>query len=167
MLDEATISPCGRYRYRLTRELGGSRTVTFVMLNPSTADASADDPTIRRCKGFARAWGFGRLIVANLYAWRETQPAALWFAYQSRVCISGGPDNDDAIRVAAHVSERVVVAWGVHGKADRAAEVLSIIRNAGHTPMCLGFTKGGAPRHPLMVPRSAPLQPYALPETAA
>jgi hypothetical protein len=159
MLDEATISPCGRYRYRLTRELGGSRAVTFVMLNPSTADASIDDPTIRRCKGFARAWGFGRLIVANLYAWRATDPDEL-----RRQAMSGwnviGHDNDSWIMQAVREAEVVVVAWGPRGDAERARAVLSIIRAGDRVPMCLGFTRDGSPRHPLMMPRSAPLQPF-------
>jgi hypothetical protein len=73
----ATLSDCGRYRYRLWRRWADGPTVLFVMLNPSTADADVDDPTIRRCIGFARSWGAGALEVVNLYAWRATQPAEL------------------------------------------------------------------------------------------
>lgn len=76
----ADISACGAYRYRLDRlgALLGRGAVNFVMLNPSTADAEQDDPTIRRCLGYAFRWGFARLIVTNLYALRSTDPRALW-----------------------------------------------------------------------------------------
>lgn len=92
---EATFSGCGRYRYRLTRELNGAlfagsgRAITFIMLNPSTADANADDPTIRRCKGFARGWGYGRLIIVNLFAFRATDPRDMWKAHEGGVDIVG------------------------------------------------------------------------------
>lgn len=160
MLDDATFSPCGRYRFTLTRHLGGGPAVAFVMLNPSTADASVNDPTIRRCMGFARAWGCGVVRVANLYAWRATKPADLWAAYQARVCITGGPENDAAIRGVVASAAIVVAAWGAHARDDRAREALELIRGAGKTPMCLGTTKHGAPRHPLMVANATALVPF-------
>ena len=162
VFDSAIISPCGHYRYRLTRELGGERTVAFVMLNPSAADASVDDPTIRRCKGFAQAWGFGRLIVANLYAWRATDPIEL-----RRQAMSGwnviGHDNDSWIMQAVREAEVVVVAWGPRADPRRSQSVLDLIRNGGKTPMCLGLSKDGFPRHPLMIPKAATLQPFQMP----
>src|SRR3954454_15761859 len=87
----AVISACGRYRYLLSRQVGpGLRTATFIMLNPSTADATNDDPTIRRCIGFARQWGCGRLAVLNLFAVRATDPAEM-----KRADDPVGPENRD------------------------------------------------------------------------
>ncbi len=77
---EAVISDCGRYRYRLTRRWGDGPLLSFIMLNPSTADAEVDDPTIRRCMGFARRDGYGGIVVGNLYAFRTTKPKALFAA---------------------------------------------------------------------------------------
>lgn len=166
MFDDASFSACGRYRFTLTRHLGGGPAVAFVMLNPSTADASVNDPTIRRCMGFARAWGFGLLRVVNLYAWRATKPADMWFAERARTCITGGPENDAAIRTAASAADLVVAAWGAHARDDRAQEALALIRASGKTPMCLGITKGGAPRHPLMVTNTTALVPFEMKEAA-
>lgn len=171
MFDDTTFSACGRYRFTLTRRvcmLGHlkDQSVTFVMLNPSTADASVNDPTIRRCMGFARSWGFGGLRVVNLYAWRATKPADLWIAYRGRACITGGPENDNAIRDAARQSVRVVVAWGAHAEPDRAAEVLALLREVDASPLCLGTTKSGAPRHPLMLPRGTVPLPFEIEEAA-
>jgi hypothetical protein len=86
---DAVFSADGRYRYRLTRDLGGKTTVTFIMLNPSTADANLDDPTIRRCKGFAKDWGYGRLIIVNLFAFRATDPRDMWKAHELGVNVIG------------------------------------------------------------------------------
>ncbi len=116
------------------------------MLNPSTADAAADDPTIRRCIGFARAWGFGALEVVNLFAYRATRPADL-FAADDPV----GPRNDRFVRAAARSAAMVVAAWGVHGtRRGRDADVLATLRILGSVH-CLGTTKRGQPRHPLFV----------------
>lgn len=105
----AIFSPCSRYRYRLERDLGaiGSHhdSVAFIMLNPSTADAERDDPTIRRCIGYARLWGYRRLIVGNAYAWRSTDPAGLWTAPDPV-----GPDNAFHLEQIARDAELVVCA---------------------------------------------------------
>jgi hypothetical protein len=125
--------------------------VLFVMLNPSTADASRDDPTIRRCVGFAKAWGFGALSVANLFALRSTDPSVLLSA-QDPV----GPDNDAMILELARKASLVVAAWGAHKvAARRAAAVQSLLPKA----VCLGLTSSGQPRHPLYAPGNA--QPLA------
>lgn len=147
----AIISPCGLYRYRLERDLGGVEAdpnrhvaVAFVMLNPSTADAERDDPTIRRCIGYARRWGYGKLIVGNAYAWRSTDPAGLWTAPDPV-----GPDNDQHIKQIARDADLVVCAWGAHASADRARRVYELITSAGRQPRALTLTKAGAPGHPL------------------
>lgn len=141
----ALFSPCGTWRYALTRELGGRRTVAFVGLNPSTADETRDDPTIRRCIGFARSWGFARLDVVNLYAFRATRPRDLWLADDPV-----GPENDDVLARALADADLVVAAWGIGARRERLADVAGLL--AQRTLHALGVTKAGAPRHPLYVP---------------
>lgn len=147
----AVISDCGRYRYTLEREwLTGSGTCLFVMLNPSTADASEDDPTIRRCVRFAQGWGYGRLTVGNLFAFRATDPNQLLHAADPI-----GPENDRWLARLCDQAQRIVIAWGAHPKAQARAEVAMrhvIDRHPYKRPFCLGATKSGAPRHPLYVP---------------
>lgn len=144
----ATFSDDRRYRYELTRRWGHGDRVIFVMLNPSTADSDADDPTIRRCLGFARAWGYGRLTVLNLYALRATQPRDLWTTGDPV-----GPDND------AYLSEHVrdtspllICAWGIHARTDRVRTFWSL--QGSQRAQSLGVTRSGAPRHPLYLPAS-------------
>jgi hypothetical protein len=135
------------HRYRLERQLGPGSAVCFVLLNPSTADAHSDDPTIRRCAGFARSWGHGRLIVVNLWSRRATRPAEL-----RRMARPGaGASNDRAILQAVDEAQRVIVAWGVHGAwRGRDQQVLRLLQ---HRELhCLGRTSAGHPRHPLFVP---------------
>lgn len=106
----AQFSPCAKYRYLLTREgLGGTGTCLFIMLNPSTADAMVDDATIRRCSGFAQRWGYARLEVANIYAYRSTDPRAL-----RDLADPVGPENDQYIAEAVARADKVVCAWGAH-----------------------------------------------------
>ena len=148
----AVLSPCGRYRYRLSRSWGRRLPVVFIMLNPSTADAHEDDPTIRRCIGFARRWNCGGLIVVNLFAYRATSPKDL-FAAADPV----GLDNLKHVLQAVHDGGQFpICAWG--------AQDMKVIRCLRQfmTPcpdlMCLGTTKGGHPRHPLYLPKTAELQ---------
>lgn len=144
----ADISECGRYRYALGRHLGmlGGGRLVFVMLNPSTADAEHDDPTLRRCIGFAKAWGYGELVVCNLFALRATDPAGLRTAEDPI-----GPDNDVAIAHWTQRAQRVVCAWGTLGALQgRDATVLAALR-ATRPVYALGFTRDGHPRHPLYV----------------
>jgi hypothetical protein len=152
----AVISPCGTYRYRLTRFAESltpmKSTALFVMLNPSTADAQLDDPTIRRCLGFAKLWGCNGLAVANLYALRSTNPEALW-SHPDPV----GPENDGYLWNFALECCDVVCAWGSNAKPERAARVASIMLDAGARLWCLGTTKHGSPRHPLYVRADQPL----------
>lgn len=150
----ATISTCGRYRYSLRRRWGSGLSLCVIMLNPSTADAVKDDPTVRRCVGFARREGWMGLEVVNLFAYRATSPKEL----KSSAC-PVGPGNDEAIRVACARAGRIVVAWGAHGSfMSRDKEVLeSMTRKV----WCLGTTKRGHPRHPLYLKSSQPLIRYA------
>ena len=151
------------YRYLLDRTWSASAAVErvlWVMLNPSSADGHRDDPTIRRCVGFSARYGAAALTVVNLYALRSAVPAALW-AHPDPV----GPDNDEqlhhVLRAAAMEGWPVVCAWGVHGRSDRTRVVTDLIRTAGCTPLVLGLTSGGQPRHPLYVPgRNVPV-PWA------
>jgi hypothetical protein len=151
-LASAVLSDCGRYRYKLTRNWNESLPMlTFIMLNPSIADATLDDPTIRRCIGFARGRGFGGLQVLNLFAFRATDPVHMKAANDPV-----GSDNDSyiiaALTAAVADSAPVIAAWGVHGAHNgRDAEVRKLSMECGVKLMCLGSTKGGHPRHPLYV----------------
>ncbi|GJH04995.1 DUF1643 domain-containing protein [Paraburkholderia terrae] len=161
----AVISECGTYRYLLTRpapvglefEQPCVGTALFVMLNPSTADASIDDPTIRRCKSFAYRWGCNGIAVVNLYGLRSPSPTDLWMHVDPV-----GPDNDMWLRTAAREHETVVFAWGANARPDRVREVYEIFRPGTHRKiLCLGTTKDGSPRHPLYVRADQPLIEWA------
>ena len=143
----------GPYRYTLHRTWEPERPrVTFVMLNPSLADAERDDPTVRRCVAFARCWGFGALAVVNLFALIAPYPTAL-----QGIADPIGPHNDEAIREWTQ-DVLTVVAWGEDGDyADRAADVLPTLGEV----YCLGVTRSGAPRHPLYLRRDTPPRPYS------
>lgn len=156
---EAIISECGRYRYRLARRWGPGPAVLFIMLNPSTADAEQDDPTIRRCVGYAKALGAGSLEVVNLFALRATDPNEL-----ARDVAPVGPANNSHIWEAAQRAEMVICAWGAHPEArHRARQVVDLLHAAGARPMCLRRTKAGHPAHPLYLPASARPVPLAEP----
>ena len=151
----ALFSDCGSYRYRLTRSLNGSKgSLLFVGLNPSTADATHNDPTIRRCIGFAESWGHRRLVVVNLFAFRATHPADLKSASHPI-----GPDNDRILRDEAALAETILLGWGVHGShRTRDQEVLHLL--SPYSLSCLGRTKAGQPRHPLYLRADTVLEPY-------
>lgn len=143
----AVFSACNQYRYRLWRVWGEAAPAVFVMLNPSTADEIANDPTVERCERRARAMGYGGLRVANIFALRSTDPSAL-YGHQNPV----GEENDQAILDSITGAGVVVCAWGGHGNLNRrGAAVLDIIRNAGVTPHYLTLNKDGTPKHPLYV----------------
>lgn len=147
----ATFSRCRTYRYLLTRRWTAEQpAAAFVMLNPSTADAFAEDPTIRRCISFARSWGAGGVLVLNLFALRATDPRALRH-HPDPV----GPDNDLVIAAALSADRLgpVVCAWGIYGLLNgRAERITALVRDLlGVPPLCLGATKDGHPRHPLYV----------------
>jgi hypothetical protein len=145
---KALISPCDSYRYSLVRRWDATRpTVCFVMLNPSTADSTQDDATIRRCINFAKAWGFGSLEVANLFSYRATKVPDL-----KKAPVPNGPESDFHMQAALSAAGLIVAAWGNHGTPERVEAVLGLMQNANKRVHCLGMTKSGAPRHPLYVP---------------
>ncbi len=155
--DTAIFSEDRRYRYLLRRQVGESqKRVLFIMLNPSKADETRNDATIRRCIGFAQDWGFGILEVVNLFALMSTYPKALLKADDPV-----GSDNDAAVRAALESADTVVLAWGNHGldHEKRAAAVTAMACGVAR-PCCLGLTVKGAPRHPLRLPRTATLEPF-------
>lgn len=150
MLRTAEVSDCGTYRWTLTREWNAKLPrVGFVMLNPSTADAEHDDPTLRRCVGFARQWGYGSLVVRNLYALRATDPTQLW---QHDAPIGW---RTPAVLTACAQDALTICAWGAHGQRhNRGANVAAVLRRNHVALFHLGITKTGQPRHPLYLPGS-------------
>lgn len=143
----AILSPCERYRYTLGRWWGTGPYVAFVMLNPSTADATIDDATIRRCIAYARSWQYGGLAVVNLYAFRATDPSDLW---QQRDPI--GPENDAYLLQVCDDAAEVVCAWGVHAQKCRAAEVVERLTRHEIKLAVLKELRDGSPGHPLDLP---------------
>lgn len=153
----------GAYRYWLTRVWDRFQPpLVFVMLNPSTADAETDDPTIRKCCGFAQRAGFGGIEVVNLYALRTTKPALLWATQRAGVNITG-PQNADYL--ARAVSKRcVVLAWGAHGRRDPAHVQATrfVIENRASVVRALRLLADGTPEHPLYIPWDAAKHMVAL-----
>lgn len=158
----AAFSECRGYRYALGRAWEAGPLVMFLMLNPSTADAFANDPTIERCQRRARAWGYGGLLVGNIFALRSTDPKALYAEPDP-----GGPENDRAIMALAAMGETVICGWGAHGElGNRGRRVLSMLQGAGITPQALRMTKSGQPGHPLYIGYSVQPQPLQEPANA-
>lgn len=151
----AVLSNDGRYRYSLWRTWDADRpSALFIMLNPSTADADVDDPTIRKCIGFARRWDLGGIHVCNLYPWRATDPREL---PRGRAVMgeNDGLRNTYAIIDAAENAARIIAAWGANTgpHPGRGRLVLNLIGDLGVE--ALRLTKHGHPWHPLYVPYSA------------
>lgn len=146
----ATFDESRAYRYALWRRFWpgatGDRMVAFVGLNPSTADEHADDPTIRRCIGFAKAWGFEGLVMLNLFAFRATDPRDM-----RKAADPIGPDNDECLRRLAGLCGKTVCAWGAHGDyRGRCHHVRALLDQQCHRAVWhLGLTKDGHPKHPL------------------
>jgi hypothetical protein len=145
-ISSAVISDCGAYRYRLERQWNPDLPkVAFIMLNPSTADASHDDPTIRRCINFAKSWGCGSLVVGNLFALRSTDPKAL-YSHTDPI----GPENDRQLLSIARSVRKIICAWGAQGAyLDRGLEVAS--RLEFFNLEALRTTTDGHPGHPLYI----------------
>lgn len=150
----ATISPCGLYRYSLWRKWAPGPMCVFIGLNPSTADATLDDPTIRRCVGFSKTWGFGGLMMLNLFAYRATDPADMKAAKDPI-----GPDNDEALHFAHSNTTTVVAAWGAHGTFQgRDQQVRAMLPRLQY----LRLTKDGHPGHPLYLPANLRPVPWEM-----
>lgn len=148
------------YRFHLFRNWNLKLpTIAFCMLNPSTADHEKNDPTVERCERRAKAWGFGRLVVVNLFALRSTDPDKL-YSHPNPV----GNENNRIIIEAAQESQFVCCAWGAHGAyMDRGKVVLFLLREAGFADKLrhLGLSKEGQPRHPLYISYKQNLLPFA------
>jgi hypothetical protein len=163
MTGNGVMSPCGLYRYWLSRTWDPAKpTLVFVMLNPSTANALVDDPTIRKCVGFAKRAGYGAIEVVNLYAFRATKPKDLFktIRYSGRYAI--GLDNDNWIReVCVRPDRTVCIAWGrlpnrwIKEWASQVLEELQRARVAIHS---LRLNGDGSPAHPLMLAYSNKLE---------
>lgn len=144
----ARLDRTGAYRYRCSRswDPAGPR-AAFVLLNPSAADARQDDPTLRRCIAFARAWGFGALDVVNLFARRTADPRRL-----ARFADPVGPRNDRHVRAVVRAADFVLAGWGNAGRLLDRHRAAGRLLAGGPPPHCLGVTARGCPRHPLYVP---------------
>lgn len=164
-MNPCVFSPCRRYRYTLWRDwdmdlfsgcaddaANANRYVMFIGLNPSTADETQDDPTIRRCIDFAKRWGYGRLCMTNLFAFRATQPADM---KMQRDPI--GDENDRHLVESAKGAGLIIAAWGNHGShLDRAATVIKLVQNLH----ALRVNADGSPQHPLYLPANTVPIPY-------
>jgi hypothetical protein len=150
----ALISPCGKYRYRLGRRWSPEGCVLWIMLNPSTADANIDDRTIGRCMRFASDWGYGGILVGNLYPYRATKPIDL------RGVDRWGEDNDAHIADMARECQLIVVAWGSNSIVSQRDVASALSAIPGRPLKCLGKTVTGAPLHPLFQPADAALIDY-------
>lgn len=156
LVRDATFSEDRVYRYELVRSTGypNQALVNFVGLNPSTADESYDDPTVRRLIGFARRQAFGSLILTNLFAFRVTDPRALKIAADPI-----GPENFTYLTAAARSAQCIVPCWGAHGTLrNRGREVLELLQRLGDIRV-FGLTKCGEPVHPLYLACDNELMP--------
>jgi hypothetical protein len=166
------FSPDRRHRYTLWRDWsdqygmfdtptrGTLAYANFICLNPSTADEVQDDPTIRRCAAFAKAWGFPAFCMTNLFAWRDTSPEMMMAAADPI-----GDDNDHWLASIARDAGIVVAGWGKHGAFnDRATEVVDLLRrHVNVTLHALRTNADGSPEHPLYIP--AACSPITWPRT--
>lgn len=164
MKKDAVISPCEEYRYRLTRTWDDLLpSITFLMMNPSTADAAQDDATIRKCIGFAQRWGYGGIEVVNLFAYRSRDPKALL-----KIDNPIGPDNGAWLVLTLCDKEQVICAWGCEDTLKKGSLKRRAMRQLHQAKldlpqvkfMCLGLTQGGTPRHPLMLAYTTPRVEY-------
>lgn len=147
MWSSAVFSEDRKYRYLLIRQWDDDKPfMGLIALNPSTADETNDDPTIRRCIGFAKSAGYGALFMGNIFAFRSTDPKKL-LSVRDPV----GPENNQWLKYISDESEIVVAAWGTHGKLRGRGEE---VKNSLDKLYVLGLTKGGFPKHPLYLPKT-------------
>lgn len=157
----AIYSVCERYRYVLSRIWAQDKPpLVMLMLNPSTATELKNDPTIARCEKRAHMWGYGGLIILNIFAYRATDPKDM-----KAQADPNGAYNDyyikDTLRKAK--TDTIVCGWGTHGTLnDREAQIFEIFKALGHTPRALKWTNKGHPQHPLYIsydekPKDRPL----------
>jgi hypothetical protein len=156
MIKSAALSPCGLFRFALTRQWDARLPrLLFIMLNPSTADADVDDRTVEKCIRFAKRLGFGSIEIVNLYAYRTKNPIVL-----KQAGFPVGDGNDDHIREAVARASKVICAWGANARStQRAADVLALI-DQWCTPLALRLLTDGTPEHPLYLPGN--LEPVPL-----
>ena len=156
ILRRASFSRCGQYRYQLSRQWEkGDGHCVFIGLNPSTADAYTDDPTIRRCMDFTQRWGYSRMTMVNLFAFKTPHPTLLKKAEDPE-----GSNNRRVLRRHCASANLIVAAWGAHGTyADQAQRLAGIWADV---PVhCFGLTKSGQPLHPLYQRSDAKLVPFS------
>jgi hypothetical protein len=171
----AWITDDGLHRLLLWRAWSSAPRALFAMLNPSSADAKEDDPTVRRCVGFAKGWGCGGVNVVNLYSLIETDSKQLW---ETEVALRLAPLSSLQPAASSHADvyggavERslgpLVLAWGsILSKAqERADELLGVLLSLKRPGFCLGTTRHGHPRHPLFLPATTRLEPVLAKLTA-
>lgn len=153
----AKFSKCRKWRYLLWRRWGDGPLANFLMLNPSTADEVKLDPSCTRARVYAERWGFGALIVTNLFAWRATDPQEMKAARDPV-----GRGNDAAILAAAREAKLVVCAWGNHGlHRGRSGKVVAKLRSKDVKLHVLRINGAGEPAHPLYLPGSLRVTPWA------
>ena len=153
-INNASFSPDRKYRYALWRIWDNLPKIMFVGLNPSTANETMNDPTIRRCISFAKDWGYGGIYMCNLFAYISTDPKAV-IAQPDPI----GPDNDRVLKLINKNCKVTVAAWGAFSIAhQRSKEVFELLPPL----MCLGITKNGYPKHPLYLSKNTQLQEYRL-----
>ena len=161
----ATV-PSTQYRYKLTRHHAPDEShngkICWVMLNPSTADESKDDPTIRKVMGFSWNAGYSDIVVVNLFAARATEPRDLMY-FADPV----GVGNDIVVGEEMTTADAVVFAWGAWygSRVNRIAtppDVMGIAKHYCIKPLCLGLTSAGHPNHPLMLPWTTQFVPFDL-----
>lgn len=157
----AVLSECGKYRYRLERDIGamfGGPVYAFFGINPSTADAETDDATVRKWKGFVTRWRGSRFIVGNVFAYRATDVKEL-----AKVTAPIGPQNDSHLFNICEEADILVPCWGNRGKLPKHLQrhldfTLSYIGGHGKPVMTFGLSKSGDPLHPLMLGYDTPLR---------
>ena len=143
LFKHAILSPCAKYRYALYRQWDKTLpSVMFLMLNPSTADARKDDPTIRKCMAYAKDWGYGGIVVGNIYAFRSKDPKDLLHCNDPI-----GPLNDSYLYELTNKYPMVICAWG--NNLENPKRIKHLIGRGVRMTHCLELTKSGQPKHPL------------------